>query len=628
MAADRPQKTLADYLIIAINPALIMTLVGSLVFFLADVLYSGQYGGRLNWTLFWFVFGAVLIARLTVEGVGHASLYGLVLGVIVWLSLTKFVEYAPGGPFASFSWAINLLLIGVIWFSAYKLTQNCTVIEDHEDARGAGLLDAAGLEPGVQRSAESGVRSSASGVEAESGVQSSESGVEAQLQTRDSRKTPDSRLQTRDSRKVAPGVWVIYFSLAALPLFALGQSLMPAEDAARRRYAFWLMGLYVASGLGLLLTTSFLALRRYLRQRKLQMPVAMTGTWLAVGGGLALALIVAATVLPRPYAEYSLAKLTGLAGSQDQKASKKAILRDNPGKGQGRAANDPKARDDNAQKGQGAQRDKEGDRAAQGKQGEGNKGKPAAGNQKQGQQGNAKDKGKNQDQAKGNQDEQNKDQQGEKQDEQGDEGNEGDKAEEEDTAESSNWFEQFHASGVMTVVKWLVYAAVILAGLYLLLRFLANFSGWASRLLALLRAFFEGLFGKRAESAEEAEAEAAPAAAPPRPFAEFSDPFLDGRADRLSPSALVRYSFEALEAWAFERDLPRLQEETPIEFARRLGDELPALEEDARQLSGLYAHVAYARVPLTPASVAPLRQFWQQLRAIDTRPLSAATTPA
>ena len=30
------------------------------------------------------------------------------------------------------------------------------------------------------------------------------------------------------------------------------------------------MGIYVASGLGLLLTTSFLGLRRYLRQRKLQ----------------------------------------------------------------------------------------------------------------------------------------------------------------------------------------------------------------------------------------------------------------------------------------------------------------------------------------------------------------------
>ena len=32
-----------------------------------------------------------------------------------------------------------------------------------------------------------------------------------------------------------------------------------------------------------MLTTSFLGLRRYLRQRNLQMPAAMTGLWLGIG---------------------------------------------------------------------------------------------------------------------------------------------------------------------------------------------------------------------------------------------------------------------------------------------------------------------------------------------------------
>ena len=82
------------------------------------------------------------------------------------------------------------------------------------------------------------------------------------------------------------GGWVIYFSLAALPLFGLGEALIPAEETGRRQYAFWLMSLYVGCGLGLLLTTCFLGLRRYLRQRRLQMPAAMTGVWLTAGGGL------------------------------------------------------------------------------------------------------------------------------------------------------------------------------------------------------------------------------------------------------------------------------------------------------------------------------------------------------
>jgi len=86
-----------------------------------------------------------------------------------------------------------------------------------------------------------------------------------------------------------PGVWIVYFSLAALPLYGLGQSLIPAADEGRRRYVFWLMIVYLGSGLGLLLTTSFLGLRRYLRQRKLPMPTSIAGVWLTTGGLLIVA---------------------------------------------------------------------------------------------------------------------------------------------------------------------------------------------------------------------------------------------------------------------------------------------------------------------------------------------------
>ena len=48
----KPSKTLADYVTVALSPALIMALVGSLVFFLLEVLYVGQYSERLQWTLF------------------------------------------------------------------------------------------------------------------------------------------------------------------------------------------------------------------------------------------------------------------------------------------------------------------------------------------------------------------------------------------------------------------------------------------------------------------------------------------------------------------------------------------------------------------------------------------------
>ncbi len=46
--ARRLDKTLVDYLVIAISPVLIMTLVGSLVFFLLEVFYRGEHSARLH----------------------------------------------------------------------------------------------------------------------------------------------------------------------------------------------------------------------------------------------------------------------------------------------------------------------------------------------------------------------------------------------------------------------------------------------------------------------------------------------------------------------------------------------------------------------------------------------------
>ena len=48
MAKARPQKTLADYVAIGISPALIMVLVGSLVFFLEELAIFGRVFGAVQ----------------------------------------------------------------------------------------------------------------------------------------------------------------------------------------------------------------------------------------------------------------------------------------------------------------------------------------------------------------------------------------------------------------------------------------------------------------------------------------------------------------------------------------------------------------------------------------------------
>jgi len=155
MPSERDRPTLADYVILALNPGLIMVLVGSLVFFLLEILYAGAYGGNMRWMLFFFVMATVLIARIALTGaIRHRSgAYGAVLGVLVWLSLMKYADYPADSPVADLRGLINVFLIAVVWWCAHKLTRDCTHVEDEADVGGEGLLQAAGFEEGQGRGA-------------------------------------------------------------------------------------------------------------------------------------------------------------------------------------------------------------------------------------------------------------------------------------------------------------------------------------------------------------------------------------------------------------------------------------------------------------------------------------------
>jgi hypothetical protein len=622
MAAKKPPQTLADYVTIALSPVLIMALVGSLVFFLLEILYVGQYPDRMKWTLFFFVFGAVLIARISMENdlSGRAGLYGLALGAAVYLALMSFIDFSAGGPAAAFGWAINLVLMGIIWWCAHRLTWDCTHIDDMVDASGKGVLDAAGLDK------ESQAPPAAADEEADEKAPA-QPGLLGWWQRY-------RRYREEQQRKPhTPGVWVVYFSLAALPMFGLGQALIPAADAERRRYVFWLMGVYVASGLGLLVTTSFLGLRRYLRQRKLQMPAALTGVWLAIGAALIGGLLLIGALLPRPSAEYALIQLSP-AGSKDREASRFAVQRDDPGKGEGRSSTSPPPADAKATSGSGTKSDRDGSpgkaRSSSPSSGKSGQRDGSGSGNRQGRQGSGQSQGKSDGKASGsgsNQDDRNED--ANEQKKAGD--NRGSGAEGSSPAPSRNPVSSVLSalSGPwVTVLKWIVFGILALVVAFVVLRavlqFLANFTGWARGLLAALEAWWQGLFGGgRREGDADAAAEDLAVVRKPRPFASFRNPFLDGSADQRPPDELVRYSFDALQAWAWERDWGRQPEETPLEFAERLGRDVPGLEAESRGLAGLYARVVYARGSVAASSVNVLRQFWQRLESVEDRPLSA-----
>src|SRR5262249_33597232 len=143
MDSRKTEHTPADYVAIALSPALVMGLIVSLIFFLLEILYAGDYTGRLRWILFFFVFGVVLVARISMQPdlAPRAHLYGGVLGLLVWIGLLMFVQFP-----ADFAWAINLGLIALTWWCAHQLTWDCTFLDDRVGSSGQGVLQAAGLD--------------------------------------------------------------------------------------------------------------------------------------------------------------------------------------------------------------------------------------------------------------------------------------------------------------------------------------------------------------------------------------------------------------------------------------------------------------------------------------------------
>ncbi len=197
-------------MVIGISPALIMALVGSLVFFLLTVFYHGQYQTRLTFIFALFVMAIVLVARISMEeGIEYASLFAIPLAVVTVLAMIRFVRIE--GPLAGMSLLINCGLIAVVWWCAHKLTWDCTLIDDREDASGEGLLQNIGFDA---ETVEDQARES----------QAEPQQVEARADGKQEQIVDWwQRFVGRRRRAHTPGVWVVYFSLAALPLFGIGQ---------------------------------------------------------------------------------------------------------------------------------------------------------------------------------------------------------------------------------------------------------------------------------------------------------------------------------------------------------------------------------------------------------------------
>ena len=604
MPDDQPAGTkLIDLAAVVISSVLVMLMVGSLVFFLTEVGYRGEYPGRMLYTLFFFVAGCVLIARLSIqESRQYAALYALGLGMATCLALVRWSMDHPAGLVGS------LLLMPLIWWAADLLTWDCTHFEDSRKASGRGLLAAAGLDDAAPDAEEPAAPK-----------QQPENWYERWQAYRDDRR----------KKPHTPGVWVLYFALAALPVFALGQSLIDPADSARRRATFLDMAVYIGSALGLLVTTSLMGLRRYLEERGARVPAALTLGWLGLGGGLILVFLLVGAVLPRPHSETPWFG-ADRAGNREptRQASRNAVVRDSSaGKGEG-------ATGTKTEKGDGKSSAKGGEQkgGSGGEKGGGGGEKGGGGGKGQSKGGGGKQQGKGGDKSDQQQGDKSDQQKGDAQkgsEAKGDRSDgdqqkrDGEQARDAEAGEQKAGDDGPSAServgqaldAVGSLVRWVVWlviaVAVVAAVVFFLVKGLAPFTKWAQALLD----WWRSLFARKpaAGGGTSGTAEAAPAVERPPPFLDFRDPFADGSAGRKPAAELVRYTFAALDSWAWDRDRGRRPGETPQEFAVRLGTEFEPLDEPAFELAGLYTRVLYARGQLPADSKQTIQAVWQAL---------------
>jgi hypothetical protein len=525
MLPRKPEKTFADWLVITLSPVLIMLLVGSLCFFLIEVFYRGQAEASLRWVMFWFVLAVVLVSRIGIEqGAAHAAAYGLMLALATWLYL---VRIHP-------AFILGALLLAIVWWCAHQLTWDCTLIDETEDASGGGLLSTVYNRAGFKLFGKKSVTRTTAGKETKA-------------------KSPPH----------PPGRWVVWFSLAALPLFGIGQMLLPRGDDAARSAGFVHLLIYVSAAVGLLLTTSFLGLRRYLRQRYLTMPGLMAFGWIRFGGGLAVLVLVAALLLPRPGATAAWSTLAFHVNYQLHQASEYAARFGPHGQGAGRLGNEP-------------------DKSAP---------QPGATDPSGAQK------------TPGQSPEKTPDQSGPKPD------NPPPAAPPSSSPSPSfDWAKQLYQ---LFRAAFLLAAAVLIA--WWLFRNRAVLLAMAQSLLAALRQFWADLFQWRSPATGE-PAPAAPATPPKsQRFATFQNPFLTGQAATWPPEKLVFYSYEALQAWAGEHGLTPRPDQTARELCAELGVRFPEISPELHRLSVLYGQAAYGVTPPPGSDLDPVKKVWQYL---------------
>jgi hypothetical protein len=573
-----------DWLTEAAIPLAIFGLLGCLLYYLIDLraAVGGQFAGMLRWVCFWFLLAAIGITRLRVK-YGTAALalpyvFGLAAttGLVVWYF--TFAEGAMAARFnewgAAFSLVFNFALVGLIWWTAYKVTRECTLTENVAASLDQGFLaDLAG--PAPRAPARPGGR-------------------------------PASGPPARHPGRVI--LWV-----AAVAVLSVGLGARAMGDHSRfAAHAFWCLVGFVFFALILLTLTNLSAIRMDVRRRRIVMSRSLTPTWIIASLALVLLVTLASSFIPRPGSGAGLPLKFG-----DRAAWLRDPLRNS--KGQGPAVGLGQVPPDGATvPGREAQTTGEGMQADQGEVGqsgagggaaEGSAGDAAAAAGGQATGGSTGDPSAAAGAAGGA----------------GAGDQSGPSAESGGTASQSQSSATQEQSGKGPKFKWwwlLLLLLLLALLLYLLWRYRERVKAFLQALAGPFRAlwlawlaFLERL-RRMLRLRPRAPADAF-ADLPPDPFADIWDQ--RDLAAGMTPAQIVRHVYRAFMALCSLRGHPRPEFQTEFEFLRTVPPRIGLEPDDQKSLTGVYVFATYSPEQIGGAAVEQVRGIWSRLRpSIDS----------
>lgn len=315
------RRTATDLLLDALTPALIFTMVASVVFFLLDVRYvfTAVHDSNMRVVAFCFIMGVVALNRLIARDGSDESMvymFGLA-GAIGMYTLATTSMYGVGSVSRNFMndnpWlatGFNMVIVVFIWWLVNRLTHECCV-DENRTAGDIGILR--GTAKRIQRAVQRDPDAAEASLARPRGWNTDTATVEAsgpiyglgafdpttdhapQKTKRAPVLAPAQRLARRH-----PGVSIFYFSIPALFIFSIGLAVVRHGGDRWVLAGMFYMGVYCVSALMLLMLTSLGGLRQYFRARNISIPAGIGPFWIGLGSIMVAMVLLAALQMPLP----------------------------------------------------------------------------------------------------------------------------------------------------------------------------------------------------------------------------------------------------------------------------------------------------------------------------------------